>query len=131
MNEKFNSNPNQRKITVNKELTNDEDVKNYYAKINLIALKNAMHSLTPKAFELWIYLAKNQDRHTFYLSKVDFLNWGNVKAKSYYNAFDELVACDYLIPFDNNKYNFYEMPIEQNEIEITINKFENSENFLY
>lgn len=48
----FNSNPNQRKITINKEKTDDKAIANRYARINLIALKNAMSTLTPKAFEL-------------------------------------------------------------------------------
>ena len=48
----FNSNPNQRKITINKERTDDKAIENYYAKINLIALQQAMSTLTPKAFEL-------------------------------------------------------------------------------
>lgn len=125
----FNSNPNQRNIKINKEKTDDN---NYYAKINLDALQNAMHSLSPKAFELWIYFAKNQDNYTFYLSKVDFLNWSNVKSTSYYQAFDELVQARYLIAIDTynaepKKYNFYETPQEEpkeDKIEITINKKE-------
>ena len=48
----YNSNSNQRSITVHKELANNDKKENYYAKINLIALKYAMHKLTPKAFEL-------------------------------------------------------------------------------
>ena len=89
-NEENNSNPNQRIVTINKEPVDGKEEKNYYAIINLLALKNAMHTLTPKAFELWIYLSKNQNEFTFYLSKVDFLNWSNVKEQSYYNAFNDL-----------------------------------------
>lgn len=131
-NEEYNSNPNQRTITVNKEPTNDVEEKNYYAKINLLALKNAMHTLTPKAFELWLYFSKNRHKHTFYLSKVDFFSWSNIKSPTTYsNAFKELVNCNYLIPIDKEnkepkKYNFYEVPQETEDpaIEITINKFE-------
>lgn len=137
MNENFNSNPNQRKITVNKELTDNENKENYYAKINLIALKNAMNTLTANALQLWLYFSKNQNDYTFYLSKVDFFNWSSIKSPTTYTKiFKELVNYNYLIPIDienpePKKYNFYEIPIEQNEIEITINKFESTEDFLY
>lgn len=127
--ENFSSNPNQRTVTVNKELCDDKHVNNYYAKINLVALKEAMHSLTPKAFELWLYFSKNQDKHSFYLSKVDFLNWCNIGKTSYYNAFNELVEGNYLIPIDKEsqepkKYNFYEIPRdeEKENIFVTVNK---------
>ena len=92
-----------------------------------------MHSLTPKAFELWIYFSKNQDKHSFYLSKVDFLNWSNIKSSSYFNAFNELVAGNYLIPIDKESnepkhYNFYEIPKEDDkEIIITVNKTNNND----
>lgn len=45
----YNSNANQRSITTHKEKC-DKD--NIYTAINLEALKKAMSSLTPKAFEL-------------------------------------------------------------------------------
>lgn len=124
----FNSNPNQRYIKINKELCDNKSADNYYARINLIALQEAMHYLTPKAFELWIYFAKNLDKHTFYLSKVDFLSWSNIGKTSYYNAFNELVSNNYLIPIDKEskepkKYNFYEIPKEEKEdIFVTVNK---------
>lgn len=84
-----------------------------------------MHSLTPKAFELWLYFSKNQDKHSFYLSKVDFLSWSNVSSTSYYNAFNELVAGNYLVPIDKESpdpknYNFYEIPREEEKEDIFI-----------
>ena len=127
MTDNFNSNPNQKRIAVNKEKCDDTSIDNYYAKVNLIALKNAMHTLSLKAFELWIYFAKNMDKHTFYLSKVDFLNWSNVKGTSYYNAFKELQDNNYLIPIDKESaepknFNFYEIPKEESKTKININK---------
>lgn len=128
----FNSNPNQRKITINKEKTDDKAIENYYAKINLIALQQAMSTLTPKAFELWIYFSKNIDNHCFYLSKVDFLNWANVKATSYYSAFNELEEKGYLVAIDKEKadptnYNFYEIPKKENELNIiSINSWDDT-----
>lgn len=119
----YNSNPNQRSISIHKELTNDENKNNYYAKINLNALKNAMSSLTPKAFELWIYLSKNQDKHFMWLSKVDFLTWSNVKSTSYYSAFNELKELGYLVEKKDgsNQYDFYEKPREE-KVGITVHK---------
>lgn len=119
----FNSNPNQRSITVHKEQTNNENTDNYYTKINLNALRNAMSTLTPKAFELWIYLSKNKDNHFMWLSKVDFLSWSNVKSTSYYEAFNELKKLGYLVLKEDsaNQYDFYEVPKEE-KIGITVHK---------
>lgn len=119
----YNSNPNQRCITTHKEPTDNECIDNYYAKINLKALKNAMSTLTPKAFELWVFLSKNQDNHFFWLSKVDFMNWSKVRSTSYYEAFNELKELKYLVERKegNNQFDFYEMPKEE-KIGITIHK---------
>jgi hypothetical protein len=121
----YNSNPNQRGIRTHKERTDDKEKDNYYAKINLNALQNAMKSLTPKAFELWIYLSKNQDNHFFWLSKTDFLKWGNIGSSSYYSAFNELKKERYLIEKEegSNQFDFYEIPKEE-KIGITIHKNE-------
>ena len=95
-----------------------------------------MHSLTPKAFELWLYFSKNQNGHSFYLSKVDFLNWSNIASTSYYNAFNELVKGNYLIPVDKEnqepkRYNFFEIPREEEKkhIFVTVNKANKNEIF--
>lgn len=119
----YNSNPNQRSIKVHKEITNNESTENYYTKINLNALKNAMSSLTPKAFELWIYLSKNQNNHFMWLSKTDFLSWSNIKSSSYYSAFNELKENGYLVEKDDgsNFFDFYEYPKEE-IIGITVHK---------
>lgn len=119
----YNSNPNQRSINIHKEVTNDDVKENYYAKINLIALKHAMSELTPKAFELWMYLSKNRDNHFMWLSKVDFLSWSNVGVTSYYLAFNELKDKGYLVSKENcdNQYDFYEVPKEK-KIGITVHK---------
>ena len=119
----FESSANQRKIKTHKEPTNDECKNNYYTKIDLNALRHAMSTLTPKAFELWIYLSKNMENYEFWLSKVDFLSWANVKRTSYYNAFKELETLGYLIQREDNKnqYDFYELPKDK-EVKITIHK---------
>lgn len=116
------SNANQRKISTHKEPTNDENRNNYYAKFNLNALRSAMTTLTPKAFEMWVYMGKNKEKHEFWLSKVDFLSWANVKASSYYNAFKELVSLGYLVEREDckNHYDFYELPRE--EVKVTVHK---------
>ena len=119
----YESNPNQRMIKTHKEPTNDECKENYYAKINLNALRNAMANLTPKTFELWIYLSKNVSVYECFLSKADFLSWANVKRTSYYNAFKELVDNGYLVEREEspNHYDFYELPKEK-EVIITVHK---------
>lgn len=127
MNNEFTSYPNQKRILLHKELSDNKDPNNYYAKINLRALRNAMHNLTPKAFELWIYFDKNKADNTkpFWLSKEDFMNWSTVKKTSFYEAMKELEEKNYLIPRDERKsvFDFYEMPKEKDDYIVFINKF--------
>ena len=120
----YNSNPNQKSITVHKEQTNNECENNYYAKINLNALHKAMSSLTAKAFELWIYMSKNQDNHFFWLSKVDFLSWSSFSGSSYNEAVKELISLGYLVQRENegNHFDFCEIPKEEEVIGITVHK---------
>lgn len=107
--------PNQKTIITKKEKC---DTKNLYAKINLKALENAMQNLKGETFKLWIYFSKNQDNYTFYLSKVDVLNYGVGSASSYNRGIAELIEKGYLKEVSKEKYNFIEFPqkeeIDQN-----------------
>ncbi|MCM1265432.1 MAG: hypothetical protein NC200_04460 [Candidatus Gastranaerophilales bacterium] len=124
------SNPNQRIITTKKAVHNKDNI---YTAINLEALKNAMHTLKPTTFEMWVYLGKNQNNHTFALSKVDCLSWCNFKDTTYQSAFNELVKKGYLVQSKDgsNHYDFYEIPKEKEEeqILITPHKADNGFNF--
>ena len=113
---------NQRVITTNKEPCN---ASNIYACINLEALKKAMNILKPTTFEMWVYIAKNQNNHTFALSKVDCLSWCKFSASTYKSAFNELVDTGYLVMSkeNSNHYDFYEIPQEkEDQLIITTHK---------
>lgn len=124
------SNPNQRIITTKKELCNKDNI---YTLINLEALQKAMKILKPTTFEMWVYLGKNQDNHTFALSKVDCLSWCNFSASTYQSAFKELIETGYLVQSKDgsNHYDFYEVPQEKEEEKplITMHKADNSFKF--
>lgn len=51
-NVKFDSNPNQEYVVINKEDCNGRLVDNYYAAINLRSIKYALRDLTPAQFEV-------------------------------------------------------------------------------
>lgn len=104
--------PNQRTIKTNKEPCNKN---NLYTQINLKALQQAMNTLKPTTFEMWLYMAKNQNNYPFALSKVDCLQWCNFSESTYSTAFKELVNTGYLIQSkeDSNHYDFYETPQEK------------------
>lgn len=106
-NTKYN---NQWTIEINKSVCDKEHL---YATINLKSLHRAMKILTPKAFELWIYFAKNTDKvkgkqYSFALSCADFLKWSSVKETSYREAIKELKRKGYLIESGENYYKFYD-----------------------
>lgn len=58
--------------------------------------------------KLWLYLAKNQNRHLRALSSKDFCQWANCSIKAYNNGFKELVDNGFLIPVeeDEGSYEF-------------------------
>lgn len=124
------TNPNQRTIKTKKETCNKD---NLYTSINLAALKEAMKELKPTTFELWVYLAKNQNNYTFALSKVDCLSWCKFKESTYHSAFKELVDKRYLIQSkaDSNHYDFYEVAQvkEEEKAIITTHKADSSFKF--
>lgn len=132
----FITNPNQRDISINKLKV--DDTENFYTRYRLDALQVAMKSLTPKAFELWCYLGKNKDGYKLFLSKVDCLQWCNISSSSYQRAFNELVENKYLVAKDKDNiepkhYDFYELPQEDEKIEIEIHKDieENTKGFVF
>lgn len=100
--------PNQRILTVNKEPT---DKQHLYTMNNLEAIGEAARSLQTKAgFKLYIYIAKNQNNHTFALSSKDFCEWSGVGIAAYNSAFAELVDNGYLVSKNDSKttYMFYD-----------------------
>ena len=100
--------PNQRIIEVNKE---PADKQHLYTANNLSAIDEASFNLQSiGGYKLYIYLAKNQNKYTFALSRRAFMEWSGLKDKAYKTGFNELVDKGYLIQ-DNkqkNKYKFYD-----------------------
>ena len=103
--------PNQKITKVHKEVC---DTQHIYAKINADALQNAMMTLKPSSFKLWLYFAKNQDNYQFELSSAAVCAWCSMSDKSYRESVKELIANRHLIRRgDSNCYDFYEMPKEE------------------
>lgn len=100
--------PNQRIIEVNKE---PADKQHLYTANNLSAIDEASFNLQSiGGYKLYIYLAKNQNKYTFALSRRAFMEWSGLKDKAYKTGFSELVDKGYLIQDDKqkNKYKFYD-----------------------
>ena len=113
--------PNQKTISVQKEKCSADEL---YSMYNLGALQYAMLDLKGEAFKIWVYIGKNQHGYTFGLSKVDAINWGIGSKSSYDRAVKELIDKGYLVETSPNHYDFYELPIDEDEEEIivTVNK---------
>ena len=100
--------PNQKLIVVNKAESNKA---NLYCILNLQALSAACNALQSKAgIKLYLYLAKNQNKHTFALSSKDFEQWAGVGKTAYDTAVQELKDNGYLVKREGKKetYDFYE-----------------------
>jgi hypothetical protein len=74
-----------------------------------------MIDLKGETFKMWIYLGKNQNGHTFALSKVDAVKWGIGSNSSYNRAVNELIEKGYLVETSSNHFNFYEIPPKAKE----------------
>lgn len=128
---KRNNVPNQRHITINKALANK---KNIYTVNNISAIDEAANRLQSKGgFKLYMYLAKNQDKHDFYLYSSDFTRWAGIGMTAYNTAFEELEEEGYLVRREDTKtiYTFYDKsqkPIDKRKekvlIEIPVDKVE-------
>ena len=102
---------NQKTVTIKKEPC--DNVRNHYARINLVALHKAMSELkTMGEMKLWLYLAKNKDEYTFGLSPADCETYG-LKRDAYHTAVDNLIKKGYLqkIGKAGNAYHFIEKGI--------------------
>jgi len=116
--------PNQRSVRVNKKETNKKSATNYYAAINLIALETARKILSPNSFKFWTYLAQNQNGYEFALSRVDTMNSCGFGKNTYDKVFAELCDKYYLVKSaeGNTHYDFYEMPHDNTNVTVRINK---------
>lgn len=107
--------PNQRVLTIHKEPT---DKQHKYTCNSLEALGEAAKRLQSKGgFKLYMYLAKNQNKHNFALSSSEFCNWSGLGIAAYRTAFEELEKQGYLIinGSSTNNYIFYDKAQKEDE----------------
>lgn len=124
----FQTTPNQRIISITGKEVCDKN--NLYAKVNKKALLKAMKQLTPTNFEVWLYLASQQNNYTFAFSPSAIQEETGIKRSSLQEGVRVLIKEKYLIPrADNsNVYDFYELPREEpQEIQIQIHKEQEEE----
>lgn len=105
----FDTNPNQKKIKIQKEDCNKD---NKYTIINLDALQAAMVNLTNAQFKVWVYLAKNADNYQLDLSPAEAAcNW-NIKKTTMQETIREFIHIGYLEKSNDREYYiFHESPI--------------------
>ena len=77
--------------------------------IGIEALQRACLDLKV-GLKLWLYLAKSQDGYEFGLSQKACENWG-IKKDSYYRGKEELIEKRYLVPLEDGRYRFDEIPV--------------------
>ena len=104
--------PNQLVATIQRENPRP----NNYVKINEKSIAAAMKALTPVEFQVWMYLAKNQNGIEWEISPQDACNQWGIKVSSFHKAITTLKKCGYLVPKDETtktKFWFYEYPREK------------------
>lgn len=101
--------PNQLTATIKREAPSP----NKYVKINEDSIAAAMKALTPVEFQVWMYLAKNQNGIEWEISPQAACNEWGIKVSSFHKAITTLKKAGYLVPKDETtktKYWFYEKP---------------------
>lgn len=105
--------PNQLKATIVREAPNP----NKFVKINDDSIAAAAKALTPVEFQVWLYLAKNQNGIEWEISPQAACDAWGIKVSSFHKAITTLKKAGYLVPKDEKtktRYWFYEKPkVEQ------------------
>ena len=104
--------PNQKIVTIHKELCDNTCKENYYAKINLVAMEAAAQALDAGPFKLWVYFAKNQPGYQFALSSSAVAQTFGMKRTQYDNAIKTLKERGYLIQIKGDFYEFHEVAVD-------------------
>lgn len=105
--------PNQRIINVSKD-TPAKGTRKPFAAIFLEYIEAASKNLQGEvAFKMWLYLASNANNYCFAWSPAAFAEAYGCSEKSAREAFNQLVAKNYLVQKTNrkNEYTFYELPV--------------------
>lgn len=126
----FDTNPNQKIISVLKDGKAVCDAQHIYLKAQKEAMFAAMKNLTPTNFEVWLYLASQSDNYTFAFSPAAITNETGIKKSSLQEGIRVLIREHYLIQRNDgsNIYDFYEVPRvedpdqEDPEIQIQVHK---------
>ena len=114
----YETNPNQKVISVLKDGKATCDTSHVYMKAQKEAMFNAMKELTPTTFEVWLYLASQADDYTFGFSPAAVCAETSIKKSSIQEGIRVLIANNYLIQRPNsNIYDFYEVPKTDEEKE--------------
>lgn len=104
--------PNQLTATIVRENPSP----NRFVKINENSIAEAMKALTPVEFQVWMYLAKNQNGIEWEISPQAACNEWGIKVSSFHKAISTLKKAGYLVPKDETtktQYWFYEKPKTQ------------------
>ena len=113
----YESNPNQRYISVLAEGHEICDTEHIYLKQQKEAMFEAMKNLTPVNFQVWLYLASQKKDYTFAFSPAAITKETGIKKSSLQEGIRVLIREKYLIQRKegSNIFDFYEIPREEEE----------------
>ena len=126
--------PNQKKINIPLEGQAVCDESHYYLKAQKEAMFEAMKALTPVNFQVWLYLASQKKNYDFWFSPAAITKETGIKKSSLQEGIRVLIREHYLIQRPgSNIYDFYEIPQEEKQEDITIhiNDIQDKRNFKF
>lgn len=104
--------PNQLVATIQREKLNEKN----FVMINEESIAAAMKALTPVEFQVWMYLAKNQNGIEWEISPQAACNQWGIKVSSFHKAITTLKKAGYLVPKSpdtKTQFWFFEVPKTQ------------------
>ena len=116
---KYESNPNQRSVLINRDMPQKDSGEKYLA-VYEKKLTAAAQELSEVPFKLYIYLLCNKDKYDLWFSPKVFASSYGVNVDTARKAFNLLIEKGYILEIGKNQYSFYEEPQKKNQIKITI-----------
>ena len=109
MSKEYKSNPNQRKLTINRTMP-QKGINEPFLQVYTKNIQAASKNLNGIAFKIFVYLLCNADKYELWYSPATISEACGISVDGARNGFKELLEKGYIAQIGKSKYSFYETP---------------------
>lgn len=109
MSKEYKSNPNQRKLTINRTMP-QKGINEPFLQVYTKNIQAASKNLNGIAFKIFVYLLCNANKYELWYSPATISEACGISVDGARNGFKELLEKGYIAQIGKNKYSFYETP---------------------